>query len=534
MKRKSILVTVVFFFVSLTVICWCQPADAYSLKVKAWIDGRSWLIIRGNTVYWHNLSWNAPGYENPYGDPPAPTYLTTKDMKTVAWTPSGWSNGTSGDTTSDKFTGLSAPLAAVDQTVTLKANHVRATAAIVQQPESGNGYTLIVEFNDEESSSAYWYQVTLDYVSGIAFQLMGFLSGMTNSEAYAVNSKGQATGASWDTGSTNSRAFLWDPKTKVMQDLGTPAEWPKSEGDSINAKGQVAGQLMKPEPGGSHIFFWDPKSGMQDLGNLGGTNAWVAWHSGINDKGQLCGASETPPSNFFHAFFWDPKTKVMQDLGALPGGTWSYAYAINSKGQVVGESTSSSGQRAFLWDPKTKVMQDLGTLPGGTWSHAYAINSKGQVVGDSTSSSGQHAFFWDPKTKVMQDLGALPGGTWSYASWINSNGQVVGRANIGDQQHAFFWDPKVGNMVDLGTLPGGTGSEAWSINSNGQIVGRSDIFGDEHGFFWDPTSMTMRDLGTLSDGTESGADDINSKGQVVGYVSDPDGYSQAVIWTPTP
>ena len=533
MKHKSIIVMVLFFLVSLTVACWCQPAGAYSLKVKAWIDGRSQLIIRGNTVQWHNLSFNAPGYENPYGDPPAPTYLTTKDMKTVAWTPGDWSNGTSDDTTSDKFTSLSAPLAAVDQSVTLKANHVRDTAAIVQQPDSGNGYTLIVEFNDEESSSAYWYQVTLDYVPGIAFQLMGVLNGMTNSEAYAVNGKGQATGESWDTGYANSRAFLWDPKTKVMQDLGTPAEWPLSSGSSINTKGQVAGLLVKPAPGPSHVFFWDPKSGMQDLGNLGGTNAWVAWHSGINDKGQLCGSSETPPDNGpWHAFFWDPKTKVMQDLGTLPGGTYSEAYAINSKGQVVGKADTGGQDHAFLWDPKTKVMQDLGTLPGGTWSHAYAINSKGQVVGDSTSSSGQHAFFWDPKTKVMQDLGILPGGTWSYASWINDKGRVVGRADTGGQKHAFFWDPKIGNMVDLGVLAGGTGSEAWSINSNGQVVGRSDIGGQEHGFFWDPTSMTMRDLGTLSDGIESGADDINSKGQVAGYVSDADGYQQAVIWKP--
>ena len=57
----------------LLVVCWFHPAAAYTLKVKAWIGGHSQLIIQGNTVQWHNLSHVAPGYESPYGDPPAPS-----------------------------------------------------------------------------------------------------------------------------------------------------------------------------------------------------------------------------------------------------------------------------------------------------------------------------------------------------------------------------------------------------------------------------------------------------------------------------
>src|SRR5215213_3163155 len=51
---------------------------------------------------------------------------------------------------------------------------------------------------------------------------------------------------------------------------------------------------------------------------------------------------------------------------------------------------------------------DLGTLPGGNESGAYSINSRGQVVGTSTTASGRyHAFLWEDGQ--MRDLETRPG-----------------------------------------------------------------------------------------------------------------------------
>jgi probable HAF family extracellular repeat protein len=80
------------------------------------------------------------------------------------------------------------------------------------------------------------------------------------------------------------------------------------------------------------------------------------------------------------------------DLGTL-GGNSSRPFDLNSRGQVVGYSSTAAGENhAFLW--KKGKMTDLGTL-GGVESFPKAINSRGQVVGTSTKASGElHAVLW--------------------------------------------------------------------------------------------------------------------------------------------
>ena len=60
----------------------------------------------------------------------------------------------------------------------------------------------------------------------------------------------------------------------------------------------------------------------------------------------------------------------------------SQGFAINSTGQIVGESNlgDSSETHAFLYSAGTLL--DLGTL-GGSSSSAIGINDAGQIVGNS-------------------------------------------------------------------------------------------------------------------------------------------------------
>ena len=105
------------------------------------------------------------------------------------------------------------------------------------------------------------------------------------------------------------------------------------------------------------------------------------------------------------------------DLGTLGGNT--YASAINSHGDVAGNSATATGNdHAFLWTA-SGGMQDLGTL-GGLVSTATALNDSDEIIGTSTTiDNSPHNYFWFPSTGMMAfGKGQLTG--------VNSSGEVLG------------------------------------------------------------------------------------------------------------
>ena len=138
-------------------------------------------------------------------------------------------------------------------------------------------------------------------------------------------------------------------------------------------------------------------------------------------------------------------TYSVTELGVLPNGAGSVAYAINASGQVVGwadaagqDAAGNPVSHAFLY--KGGGLIDLGVLgvsPNkGDNSYAYAINEAGRVVG--ASHTGFFDLFGNPifhafsyQGGALTDLGAL-GGDNSYAYGINPFGTIVGQADTTD------------------------------------------------------------------------------------------------------
>ncbi len=311
--------------------------------------------------------------------------------------------------------------------------------------------------------------------------------GCVSSAGGAINASGQVTGT-LDLVGEDTHAFLYSDGG--MADLcSTYRPGHSCWANAIDDSGQIVG-TVEHMPGGSQHAVLLTGGIAIPLGTLGGTSSQAR---GINNHGQIVGCADGWSGA--HAFLHTHGR--MHDLGTLPGGSSSLASAINDAGVVVGFSRTrgDTAVHAFRCTPgrlrTAAAMRDLGTL-GGTFSYARAINLRGQIVGDSDlccDSAESRAFLWTEKD-AMQDLGVLEGGISSVAYGINDDGHVVGACDIGDNVlHAFLY--RDGRMHDLNdALPARSGwvlTCADDINSAGQITGEGrNPQGEFHAFLLTP------------------------------------------------
>ncbi len=113
------------------------------------------------------------------------------------------------------------------------------------------------------------------------------------------------------------------------------------------------------------------------------------------------------------------------DLDPPAGHFRAAAVDLNDNGQIVGWSGGQQ-QTAVLWtlDAAGAVtLKELGTLPGGTFSLAWGINNRGQVVGFADGASGtRRSFIWT-EANGMRDLGVPVGLVGGEGHRINDLGQ---------------------------------------------------------------------------------------------------------------
>jgi probable HAF family extracellular repeat protein len=216
------------------------------------------------------------------------------------------------------------------------------------------------------------------------------------------------------------RAFVSDGGE--LRDLGTLGG-NDAAAQAINEKGQVGGLSYTDTAINDttglptvHPFVWR-KGKMQDVGSLGGTLSTPAsFASGpfgkfLNERGDLAGTSTLPGDEIWHAFVWSKNQ--MTEIGTF-GGDNSEAFFMSDSGQVLGRAEVSLDpfvRHAFLW--KIGHMTDLGAPAPCTRSSALAMNSAGQIVGDTGACTDDpddpyyFSVFYVEKGKPAADLNAL-------------------------------------------------------------------------------------------------------------------------------
>lgn len=357
-----------------------------------------------------------------------------------------------------------------------------------------------------------------------------------------------------------------------VTDLGAFNEAGRSQAYGINNADpfQVVGKAQFRGILSYNAFLWeDDGATMENLGDLGGTSnlSLGSYVQAINDSGQWVGSSDEQLGNW-RAVSVDNFGNMINLNDVIAGLDWLLIIArdINNSGKIVGEGIydengddifSSFEKRGFLLDGKTITLIDILSCSFCDVSTAYAINEKGQVVGES----GVNGQAWLYNNGSLIDLGYSGTDVWdnSGARDINDGARIVGwDSYFLNAYHAFLITPEqndcVGNpvprlwyrdcdgngtndlMIDLGTLAGLTSGHAvaLAINNSGEVVGWSthpddpDDLTDKHAFIW-TEGKGMQDLNDLIP-SDSGwilreAWDVDDVGQIVGvgaYTADVD------------
>jgi probable HAF family extracellular repeat protein len=241
-----------------------------------------------------------------------------------------------------------------------------------------------------------------------------------------------------------------------------------------------------------------------------------------------------------------PEQSEMCNIGLLPAGSRSSAYAVSGNGTVVvGEGRVSldgnRSQRAFVW-AETTGMIPLRLLDGGISNSARGVNYDGTVVvGSSETEDFVHAVRWTQSGEML-NLGFLdtdPENRYSIAYGTNADGSVVvGESNASDGIRAFIWTLD-GGMRNLGTVPDvseGGKSIARAVNAAGTVVVGEAVDETEYwrAFRWteDTGMVSLGSLGTVPGANSSWAFGVSADGNViVGETSVDDAGFRAFRWT---
>ena len=164
--RRGLSAFIAFAWLALSPIS--AHAAAFVVEIEALIDGRDQLIVQGNTLQWHHFDFAAVGRHQGQN---LPTIISTQLngvtlMDRVEWVPD-WSapppDPIRFEEFSSVFSGLTPALPFAELSVQLIEVESRNSTTIVELPTAANGFSTIIEFNDNPAGSSEIYIARLEF-----------------------------------------------------------------------------------------------------------------------------------------------------------------------------------------------------------------------------------------------------------------------------------------------------------------------------------------------------------------------------------
>jgi uncharacterized membrane protein len=273
---------------------------------------------------------------------------------------------------------------------------------------------------------------------------LGSLGG-SGSSATGLNDAGWIVGRSDTTTSPSGRAYVWDPRSRLMRSLGL------LDGYDINAALTIVGDAQSGPVQWTYLAGSDTWQ-RAPMATLGGTYTFALR---LNDVGQSVGRGQTV-AGVNHATLWQSPSQIV-DLGLLPNADYSGARAINEQGIIVAWSRTAGTQQwdGFVWTPDIAngavgAIKVLPRYSGRPRNFPESINDQGVIVGYSEDADGfPYAVRWSPlndgsggyAAPIALDAGGQPARAYD----VNNAGTIVGQVGRNRSTGvAFVWDAASG------------------------------------------------------------------------------------------
>lgn len=131
---------------------WVFNKVSFPVTVAAEIDGISQLKIQGSVIWWHHIAWEAP------------EEVSLNDEKCYFLWPG--EEQTDCDCDSSSLNALETPLREDETIISIDVVSARGEVEIVQQPNAGNDYTAVIEFDDHvdgQFPGSDMYEIIINY-----------------------------------------------------------------------------------------------------------------------------------------------------------------------------------------------------------------------------------------------------------------------------------------------------------------------------------------------------------------------------------